>query len=258
VPSQLSIPADWRTPEPKPLGAIHSIEPGAMVDGPGVRFAVFLAGCPLRCRYCHNPDTWSQAGFEKVSVASLIAEIGKYVPYLRFGGGVTMSGGEPLMQSRFVHAVLAEVKERWQLHTALDTTGNGAATLPDEWFDVIDLALLDIKHADPGQHRFLTGGALEPTLDFAERMGKLNKDLWIRHVLVPGITDRPDDLERLADLVCELHRVERVEILGYHTMGRSKWDALGYRYTLDGVRTPNNEELETAREIFRARGLTVC
>lgn len=256
--SQISNPRDWEKVEEVPLGAVHSYEPSAMVDGPGVRFNLFLAGCPLRCRYCHNPDTWTAKGHARKSVAEVTTEIGKYAPFLKFAGGVTVSGGEPLMQPRYVHALLSEVKERWQLHTALDTTGHGAEILPDEWFDVVDLALLDIKHADPAQHRFLTGGSLRPTLEFAERMGRLNIPLWIRHVVVPGLTDNPADVERLADKVSQLHRVERVEILGYHTMGRSKWEALGLTYTLDGVRSPTNEALEVVREIFRTRGLFVC
>jgi pyruvate formate lyase activating enzyme len=229
-----------------------------MVDGPGVRFNLFLAGCPLRCRYCHNPDTWSAKGHATKTVADVTTEVAKYASFLRYAGGLTVSGGEPLMQPRFVHALLREVKARWQLHTALDTTGHGAQALPDEWFDVVDLALLDIKHADPAKHRFLTGGSLRPTLEFAERMGRLNKPLWIRHVLVPGLTDDAADVERLAEQVSQLHRVERVEILGYHTMGRAKWEALGMKYTLDGVRPPTNAELEAVREVFRARGLFVC
>jgi pyruvate formate lyase activating enzyme len=256
--SQISNQLERFDVEECPKGAVHSFEPSAMVDGPGVRFNVFLAGCPLRCRYCHNPDTWSARGHARKSVSEVTAEIAKYAPFLKFAGGVTVSGGEPLTQPRFVHALLAEVKERWQLHTALDTTGHGAAALPDEWFDVVDMALLDIKHADPAQHRFLTGGSLRPTLEFADRMGTLNKPLWIRHVLVPGLTDNLRDVERLADLVSQLHRVERVEILGYHTLGRSKWDALGLEYTLEGVRPPTEAELEVVRDVFRARDLFVC
>lgn len=229
-----------------------------MVDGPGVRFNVFLAGCPLRCRYCHNPDTWSARGIQRKTVHEVSKEIEKYAGWLRVSGGLTVSGGEPLMQPRFVHALLSEVKNRWDLHTALDTTGHGAESLPDEWFDVVDMALLDLKHSDPAQHRFLTGGSLKPTLDFADRMGRLNKPLWVRHVLVPGVTDAPADVERLAELVSQLHRVERVEILGYHSMGRAKWDALGLEYTLDHVPPPTETELEAVRSRFRARGLFVC
>jgi pyruvate formate lyase activating enzyme len=258
VPSQVSNNPDWLKLEELPLGTVHSYEPSAMVDGPGVRFNVFLAGCPLRCRYCHNPDTWLAQGHARKTVNEVVAEIAKYASFLKFAGGVTISGGEPLAQPRFVHALLSTLKERWQLHTALDTTGHGAALLPDEWFDVVDMALLDIKHSDAAQHRFLTGAALRPTLEFAERMGGLNIPLWIRHVLVPGLTDKRADVQRLADIVSKLHRVERVEILGYHTMGRAKWDALGLKYTLDDVRTPTEEELEAVREVFRQRGLFVC
>lgn len=256
--SQISNHLEWSDAEECPLGAVHSYQPGAMVDGPGVRFNVFLSGCPLRCRYCHNPDTWSARGVERKTVQQVSAEIAKYAAWLRVSGGLTVSGGEPLTQARFVHALLSDVKEKWQLHTALDTTGHGADKLPDEWFDVVDMALLDVKHADPTQHRFLTGGSLRPTLEFADRMGQLNKPLWIRHVLVPGLTDAPADVERLADLVADMHRVERVEILGYHSMGRAKWDALGLNYTLDHVRSPTEAELEAVRSRFRARGLFAC
>lgn len=256
--SQISNPLEFIDVETRPVGAVHSYEPSAMVDGPGVRFNVFLAGCPLRCRYCHNPDTWNARGHSRKTVDEVTTEIAKYAHFLKFAGGITVSGGEPLVQPRFVHALLSEVKERWNLHTALDTSGHGAAKLPDEWFDVVDLALLDIKHSDPAQHRFLTGASLRPTLEFADRMGKLNKPLWIRHVLVPTVTDCPRDVERLADFVATLHRVERVEILAYHSMGRSKWDALGLKYTLDDVQPPSEAELETVRNVFRARGLFVC
>lgn len=256
--SQISNHLELFPIEEHPLGAVHSYEPSAMVDGPGVRFNVFLAGCPLRCRYCHNPDTWSAKGHARKTVSEVTREIAKYASFLKYAGGLTVSGGEPLTQPRFVHALLSEVKDRWQLHTALDTTGHGAENLPDEWFDVVDMALLDVKHSDPTQHRFLTGGALKPTLDFAERMGQLNIPLWIRHVVVPGVTNAPRDVERLADIVSQFHRVERVEVLPYHTMGRAKWDALGVKYTLDGVRPPTEVELDAVRAVFRARNLFVC
>jgi pyruvate formate lyase activating enzyme len=258
VVSRVSNPLPWEDVDECPLGAVHSHYPGAMVDGPGIRFNVFLAGCPLRCRYCHNPDTWSARGVQRKTVREVSAEVEKYAGWLRVAGGLTISGGEPLMQPRFVRALLTDVKQRWNLHTALDTTGHGAEELPDEWFDVVDMALLDLKHSDPTQHRFLTGGPLKPTLDFADRMGKLNKPLWIRHVVVPGVTDAAPDIERFAEIVAGLARVERVEILGYHSMGRAKWDALGLKYTLDHVRSPTEAELEAIRSRLRSRGLFVC
>jgi len=226
VSSQISNHLELSPSEERPLGAVHSYEPSAMVDGPGVRFNVFLAGCLLRCRYCHNPDTWTAKGHARKPVSDITREIEKYASFLKVAGGLTVSGGEPLTQPRFVHALLSEVKDRWQLHTALDTTGHGSAELPDEWFDVVDLVLLDIKHSDPAQHRFLTGGSLKPTLEFAERMGQLNKPLWIRHVVVPGVTNSPSDTERLADIVSDLHRVERVGLGVSHDgsgkMGRAR------------------------------------
>lgn len=229
-----------------------------MVDGPGVRFAIFLAGCPLRCRYCHNPDTWNMAAAKQHSVDEVVAELQKYASFLKFAGGITISGGEPLSQPAFVEALLRQVKAQLGLHTAIDTTGHGAARLSDAWFEPLDLALLDLKHSDAQQHRFLTGASLQPSIDFGVRMRRLGKKLWVRHVLVPGITDHPDDIERLADIVASWSHVERVEILPYHSLGRAKWDALGLTYTLDAVRPPLAEELERVHAVFRARGLFVC
>ena len=239
-------------------GSVHSYEPSAMVDGPGVRFALFLAGCPLRCRYCHNPDTWRAQSSSRRPLADVLSEVAKYAGFLKFAGGLTVSGGEPLVQARFVNALLTEVKERWGLHTALDTSGHGGAELSDSWFDPVDLVLLDIKHSDPDGHQYLTGKPLSTTLAFAERMAQLDKPLWVRHVLVPGVTDAPDDVDRLASLVARLHRVERVEILPYHSLGRSKWKALGLDYTLDDIRPPSATELETVRAAFQKRGLFTC
>jgi len=243
-------------------GFVHSVETGAAVDGPGVRFVLFVSGCQFRCVYCHNPDTWKLRNGNLRSVDDVIAEIGRYAGFLRFAGGVTISGGEPLMQAPFVHEILVRVKKQYDLHTALDTQGSLATALPDDWFDVVDLVLLDIKHIDALKHHILTSQPLRPTLDFAERLMKMRKKVWIRYVLVPGWSDGFDDIERLADYVKTLSDkapgcIERVEVLPFHKMGESKWQALCLDYQLSDVAAPSPQQVEQAREQFRARGLTV-
>jgi pyruvate formate lyase activating enzyme len=241
------------------LGFVHSTEPGSAVDGPGMRFLVFLAGCEFRCIYCHNPDTWTAAGAVRRSVADVADEIGRYLPWIRRTGGVTVSGGEPLMQSRFVEALFREVKARWGLHTAVETQGHLLGRLPDSWFEPLDLALLDIKHIDEEGHRALTGGfPLEPTLEAARRLGRLGKDIWIRHVVVPGYTDRIDVAERLAAFVSAIPTVRRVELLPFHQLGRDKWKELGIPYPMERVVPPDPALVEALRAPFRARGLETC
>jgi pyruvate formate lyase activating enzyme len=238
-------------------GRLHSVETGAAVDGPGVRFVYFFSGCLWRCRYCHNPDTWKLHGGRPVTLDQAIAEVAPYAGFLRFAGGVTFSGGEPLLQAGFVGALARRLKAQG-LHLALDTQGFLHAALPDDWFDPIDLVLLDIKHADPVRHEQLTGQRLQPTLDCAHRLAARGMPMWIRHVVVPGLTDDPADLARLADCIAALGpAVERVELLAFHQMGAAKWAALGYQYSLAGHPTPSPDQLAAARAIFTARGLPV-
>lgn len=239
-------------------GWLHSVESGAAVDGPGMRFVYFMAGCLWRCLYCHNPDTWKLHGGRRVTLDEAEAEVASYVGFLRIAGGVTFSGGEPMMQAGFVGALARRLKAKHRLHIALDTQGFLHAALPDAWFDPIDLALLDIKHTDPAKHLELTGQPLQPSLDFARRFAKLGKKIWIRHVLVPGWTDDPVHLNKLADIVVGLGpAVERIEILPFHQMGASKWAALGQPYRLANHPTPTPEQTAAARKIFADRGLTV-
>lgn len=238
-------------------GWLHSVETGAAVDGPGMRFVYFFAGCLLRCLYCHNPDTWKLHAGRRVTLDEAVAEAAPYANFLRFAGGVTFSGGEPMLQAPFVGALAARLKQLG-LHTALDTQGFLHAALEDRWFDPIDLVLLDIKHADPARHHELTGQALQPTLDCAHRLVRLGKAMWIRHVLVPGWTDDASDLAHLANIVASLGpAVERVEVLPFHQMGAPKWTALGHPYRLAGTPTPTQDQVDAARRIFAARGLTV-
>ena len=240
------------------MGYLHSVETGAAVDGPGMRFVYFMSGCPFRCVYCHNPDTWRFVSGRPVTIAEAVQEIRPYASFLRRAGGVTISGGDPLTQHAFVGELLAVLKNELGLHTALDTQGFLGHKVKDEWFDPVDLVLLDIKHADEKAHKAITGRALKPTLDFAQRMLHLRRTMWLRYVLVPGLTDAQADIERMADLLASLAEVvERVEVLPYHSMGEHKWNELGKNYPLHGTPGPSPESLRAANDAFRARGLPV-
>jgi pyruvate formate lyase activating enzyme len=249
-------PAGCHTPTDH--GYLHSVESGAAVDGPGMRFVFFMAGCLFRCIYCHNPDTWKLHNGRKITLDDAMNEIRPYGGFLRMAGGVTISGGEPMMQAPFVGEIFRQIKSELGLHTALDTQGYLHATVDDEWFDAVDLVLLDIKHIDPEVYQRLTAQPLQPTLDFAHRLVRLNKPMWLRYVLVPGWTDGYDDISRLADFVAGLGPiVERVEVLPFHQMGTHKWEQLGMAYPLAGAPTPTPESTAEARKIFAERGLTV-
>lgn len=239
-------------------GFVHSIETGAAVDGPGMRFALFVSGCQFRCLYCHNPDTWKLRNGKMKTVDEIIKEIGKYANFLRLAGGLTISGGEPLMQAHFVGEIFARAKKELRLHTALDTQGFLAAHLEDSWFDNVDLVLLDIKQMNPEKYLRLTSKPLQPTLDFAKRISAMGKEIWIRYVLVPGWSDDFDDVELLADFLATLRGVDRVEVLPFHKMGEHKWEELGMDYELQDVMPPSLELIERVRGQFRARGLFTC
>ena len=237
-------------------GYLHSVETGAAVDGPGMRFVFFMNGCLFRCLYCHNADTWKINGGRKVTLDEALAEVGAYKKFLKFAGGVTVSGGEPLVQAAFVGSLLKRIKSDFGLHTALDTQGFLHATVADDWFDPVDLVLLDIKHSDPEKYLKLTGKELQPTLDFAQRLVRLKKKIWIRYVLVPGVTDDDRDILRLADFVAGLGAVvERVDVLPFHQMGAFKWKELGLAYPLEHTPTPSAAATDHARSLFSSRGL---
>lgn len=245
---------------PMPLtGYLHSVESGAAVDGPGMRFVFFLSGCQFRCLYCHNPDTWKLHNGRVVTVGDCLLELAPYAKFLKFAGGVTVSGGEPLMQAEFVGALFEQIKKQYGLHTALDTQGFLHANVTDDWFDSVDLVLLDIKEMDPVKYERITTKPLQPTLDFARRLVRLNKKMWIRYVLVPGLSDDEGDIGNLADFIASelmLH-VERVEVLPFHQLGSHKWADLGMKYELADTPTPTPGAVRRAREIFAARGLKV-
>lgn len=239
-------------------GYVHSIEAGGLVDGPGVRYVVFLSGCLLRCSYCHNPDSWDLARGGEIAADELVTRIARTVPFLRASnGGVTLSGGEPLAQSRFALSVLRGAKALG-LHTALDTSGYLGSRATDELLLATDLVLLDIKSFDPDTYRALTGVEIAPTLAFARRLAERGTPVWVRFVLVPGVTDDPDNMRGLAGFAAGLANVERVEVLPFHQHGAHKWRRLGIPYSLEHTPIPTAEEVQAAGEIFRAVGLRVC
>lgn len=245
------------SPALEEAGFVHSAVSGSAVDGPGLRYVLFLAGCAFRCQYCHNPDSWRAQASQKKSLDEILLELGRYAGFLRFGGGLTVSGGEPLGQAAFVGRLFREVKARWGLHTALDTQGYLGVRLPDSWFDPLDLALLDIKHSTDEGHRALTAYPLGPSLAFARRLGQLGKRLWIRHVVVPGLTDGADHLERWADLLIDIEGIERIELLPFHQLGAAKWRELGLRYELEHIAPPTGERMDFLRALLRRRDLPV-
>jgi len=239
------------------IGYIHSYEMGSAVDGPGIRAVVFLSGCLLRCQYCHNPDTWHKMQGTPTTAAELMSEVKKYVrPLTLSKGGITLSGGEPLVQHRFAKRIFRRSKELG-LHTALDTCGRLGEKLSDEDLNDVDLNILDIKAGDEETYFRVTRQPLQPTLDYAKRLSELKRPTWVRFVLVPGLTDAWDNVERVADIAASIQSLERVEVLRFHQMGRPKWEKLGLAYTLEGVPPPDNELTERVRNQFRTRGLTV-
>lgn len=240
-------------------GWVHSTETFGTADGPGIRYVLFLSGCPLRCQYCHNPDTWHRRDGTLTAVEDILSDIGKYRNFFGRGrgrGGVTLSGGEPLVQPNFCQAILRGCKEMG-LHTALDTSGYLGKQADDALLDDVDLVLLDIKAASGRKYKSLTGVALDPTIRFAERLAHRNQPVWLRYVLVPGLTDNLDDIEALATFAATLGNVERVDVLPFHQLGEHKWRELGLPYKLAGTPTPSPEVVVRARETFRGAGLLV-
>jgi pyruvate formate lyase activating enzyme len=240
-------------------GSLHSYDLSTGVDGPGTRFVAFLAGCPLRCQYCHSPDTWYRRSGTTTTADDLITEIRRYERFLKVaGGGVTLSGGEPLQQPGFVREVLTRCKELG-LHTALDTSGFLGDRADDALLDATDLVLLDIKSGDPGTYRAVTRtGRLEPTIRFAHRLADRGTPIWVRFVLVPGLTDAAANVDAVADIVAGLPTVERVDVLPFHRLGTPKYEALGLPFPLAETPPPGPELLDRVRRQFSDRGLVVC
>jgi pyruvate formate lyase activating enzyme len=237
------------------MGFLHSYTTGSAVDGPGVRVVAWTTGCMWRCRYCHNPDTWTVTNGLPVTITRAAEELGKYRHALKvMSGGFTLSGGEPLMQHRFAVKLLAASK-RIGLHTAMETNGYFADKVTDGELDSLDLVLLGIKTWGADRHKALTGMDIEPTLAFARRLAALGKPIWVRFVLVPGLTDAPEILTGIAQFAASLGNVQRVEVLPFHQLGKFKWERLGLEYTLPDVAAPSPEAAERACAVFRQSGL---
>ena len=236
-------------------GKIHSFESFGTVDGPGIRFVVFLQGCPLRCQYCHNPDTWG-AGGEEYSVEEVVKRVLRYKNYFGDKGGVTVSGGEPLLQIEFVTELFKALKAQG-VHTCVDTSGitfrpENAESVEKHknLLAVTDLFLLDIKHIDDEKCKALTGQGNAHTLAFAKFLSENDKPIWIRQVLVPNLTDNDEDLQKTRAFIDTLKTVEKVEVLPYHTMGEVKYQKLGIAYPLEGVEPPKKERVQNAKRIL--------
>jgi pyruvate formate lyase activating enzyme len=238
------------------VGRVHSWELVTGLDGPGTRLTVFLSGCVLRCQYCHNPDTWRLSDGRLTTLDELMDRIARRAAALKImNGGVTLSGGEPLIQRPFVTNVLRRCKELG-LHTALDTSGFLGMRATDELLDAVDLVLLDVKAGLPETYRTVTGRQLAPTLRFGRRLRDRGTPIWIRYVLVPGLTDGEDDVRIVADYAASLGEVvQRVEVLPFHQMGKNKWKALQIPYPLEHTMPPSDELVTRVRETFRSRGL---
>lgn len=230
-------------------GRIHSIESMGLVDGPGIRTVVFLQGCALRCRYCHNPDTWARCGGKTMTPDELVGKLGRYKTYYESsGGGVTFSGGEPLLQPEFLLETLRRCKAAG-IHTCVDTAGVGEGNY-EELLRFTDLVLYDVKHFDPAGYRTVTGRAMDETSRFLEAVQRANVPLWIRHVVVPGLTDGEAHIRALARFVRDIRNVQRVELLGYHLLGKEKYRALGLPYSLEGVPALSEAERERYQHIL--------
>ena len=237
------------------MGFLHSFTTGATVDGPGVRVVAWTSGCMWRCRYCHNPDTWTMTNGIPISIAKATEELRKYRYGLKvMAGGFTLSGGEPLMQHRFA-AKLFAAAHGMGIHTALDTNGYYGDRLSDAELQTIDLVLLDLKTWDPERHKQLTGVDNAATLAFARRLAARGRPIWVRYVLVPSLTDDLEDVAKTAAFAASLGNVERVDVLPFHQLGRFKWHKLGLEYTLEDAQPPAVEVVEQVLGLFRDAGL---
>jgi pyruvate formate lyase activating enzyme len=247
--------ADEGDPE---IGYYHSYEITGAVNGPGVRFTLFLSGCPLRCQYCQNPDMWTLRQGRPVTVGRMVDEIAKYAAFVKTAhGGLTVSGGEPMLQIHFLEALLGRCKQEFGLHTAIDTSGFLGDRASDAFLDLVDLFLLDIKSGEPETYHLVTSADLLPTLRFARRLSARGNATWVRYVLVPGLTDAVQNVEAVAAFTATLQGVERVEVLPFHQLGAGKWSELQLRYQLAGVAPPSPSLVDRVEGQFRAYGLPV-
>ena len=239
------------------IGHIHSTESFGAADGPGVRFIVFMQGCHMRGRYCHNPDTWKMDGGDEVTPDEILKRALRFKPYWGKDGGITISGGEPLLQIEFVIELFKKAKELG-INTCIDTAGNPFTKEEpffskfEELMKYTDLLLLDLKEINPARHKDLTGFDNSNIIEMAKYLSEINKPVWIRHVLVPEHSDFDEDLDALGDFIDTLSNVDRVEILPYHTLGKFKWENLGIPYTLESISPPSAERIENAKNRIHA------
>ena len=239
------------------IGHIHSTESFGAADGPGVRFIVFMQGCHMRCRYCHSPDTWKMDGGDEVTADEILKRALRFKPYWGKDGGITISGGEPLLQIDFVIELFKKAKELG-INTCIDTAGNPFTKEEpffskfEELMKYTDLLLLDLKEINPTRHKDLTGFDNSNIIEMAKYLSEINKPVWIRHVLVPEHSDFDEDLDALGDFIDTLSNVDRVEILPYHTLGKFKWENLGIPYTLESISPPSAERIENAKQRIHA------
>lgn len=239
------------------LGFVHSFTTGSAVDGPGMRVVVWLTGCQFRCVFCHNPDTWKLNNGIPVPLARAVEEVRKYRHGLHtMKGGLTVSGGEPFLQHRFLIRLFTAVKQT-KIHTTVDTNGYFGERLSDADLQACDLVMLGLKAVDPDLHKRITGMDNAPVLAFARRLAALRRPMWLRYVLVPGLSDDDAEIARVADFAAGLGNVEQVELLPFHQLGRFKWEKLGMKYELQNTAPPSSEQTEQAMAVFRSVGLAV-
>lgn len=240
------------------MGSVHSWELVTAVDGPGTRMTVFLSGCPLRCLYCHNPDTRYAKWGTQTSSTEVLKRVKRYSNiFTMTGGGLTISGGEPMMQPKFLRALIEGAKAQG-VHVTVDTCGYLGKFIGDDLLSQVDLFLLDIKSGDEDTYKRVTKRSLRPTLDLAARLSAMNKRVWVRFVLVPGLTDSKENVDKVAQHIVNMGpSVEKVEILPFHQMGRAKWEDLGLDYELDNTSAPSPEIVQRVAAQFRNKGLTV-
>lgn len=238
-------------------GRIHSFESCGMVDGPGLRFVAFLQGCPLRCLYCHNPDSWRFGAGREISSEELVREAWKYRQWhVSSGGGMTLSGGEPLAQPDFVRDVIARAHKK-NIHVAIDTSGFGSPDAVRPCLDAADLVILDVKTADAALHKSLTGVPAAAPMATMNYLKETGKPMWVRHVLVPGLTDNSDHLDALKNMLAGFTNLQRFELLPFHKMGEEKWEQEGLNYTLSDTPAPDAAEVDRIRRLFQDAGIPV-
>ena len=237
------------------IGRIHSVESCGTVDGPGIRFVIFLQGCPLKCAYCHNPDSWSTKDGRNLTVDQIVEEAKTYKSYMRYSnGGITISGGEPLMQADFVKEIFKGCREA-DIHTAVDTSGHMKVEYVKDAIEYTDLVLLDIKSYNDKVFKEITGVSNKNTIEFSNYLAEIDKPTWIRYVLVPGLTDNMEDVEDLAKFLSPMKNIEKVQMLPFHKLGEYKWEELGYEYKLGDVQPPSKELVGKVTKMFNNYGL---